>query len=432
MAQNQVLQQGIERERNLIENASKLVSEVGGLIGGAHPADESAWLQEILERTVRFFSFADAGIVSFYDKESGFDEVVASYIKDPTIYMDIHLRSTEGTTHWCYNNKQPRIWSASDAVGMAADPVDEFFREQLWLEQLKPAFLNSALLCCPLIADNEVLGAIQLEHYSDETQFSELEMQMLFNLVAVPLARALKNGNVYSRIQNRNSDFSRFYQRVVLLREKTLKQVTQQIDKSVEQTLAGIHIALRNLSTIIDGEYDRESLHQYLDELDCEAQRAIEDIQGLAYVYGMDMRESVGIIGTLETMMNRRCSKVGINAHFEVENLEDDNLDERLSDALFHVAQQAIENVVNHSRAENIYMVLTGSDKNAVLTITDDGCGFTKADLAASDNPCFGLRGMSERLSVIGGSLIVFSQIDGGTKISAVAPLPIQSEEAER
>ena len=424
------LESSEERDMTLISSSAKLVDDIAALTINPTLAEDPQWIRRILECIMGYFPLADAGIITLYDEKSGLDEAAASCIKDPTGYMDIHLRASDGTIAWCYRNKKARVWSASEVVddGLGAD--DLFFREQLLIEQQKPAYLNSSLVCCPLLIGEKVLGAIQLEHNSDSRRFSELEMQVLSNLVAAPLALAIERFGMVSRIHSHREEFSNFYRRVVVMREQSMKRISHHLNTSVAQTLAGIHIALSNLDTIIEGDYDRESLHQYLHELDDDVHRALNDVDELAYVYGSDMRADDGLIGGLEVLLNRRSSEAGIAMHFEIENFDDDQLDEQCADTLFHVAQQAIENVVHHSKAENIYVCITGSDNLATLTISDDGCGFTERDLG--DNPRFGLLGMSERLALVDGSFLVFSQVGMGTKVTASVPVCRKCEEVDQ
>lgn len=416
-----------ERLQVLISQAAQLLEDVSELATGPALADDPSWLQRILERTMESFTLADAGIIALYDEKSGLDYPVASHIKDPTIYMDIHLRASEGTIAWCYSNKQPRIWSASEAEddGFSAD--DLLYRDQLLIEQQKPAYLNSSLVCCPLLAHGQVLGAIQLEHNTDGRQFTELEMQVLLNFVASPLAQAIDRFDLVGRIHSHYEEFSRFYRRVVVMREQSMKRVTHRLNTRVTQTLAGIHIALNNLDAAIDRDFDKESIHQYLRELDGDVRQAMDDVDELTYIYGSDIRADDGLIGALEVLLNRRTAEAGITQHFDIEDFDDELLDEQCADTLFHVAQQAIENVIEHSHAENIYVSLTGLENLATLTVSDDGRGFTKEDL--DDNPRFGLLGMSERLALVDGSFLVVSQAGFGTKITASVPVCEAHEE---
>ena len=65
--------------------------------------------------------------------------------------------------------------------------------------------------------------------------------------------------------------------------------------------------------------------------------------------------------------------------------------------------REAVTNVIRHSRARHCRIRITGHQEELSLEVTDDGYGFADQD---PENPRgSGLRGMSERLSAIGGRL---------------------------
>ncbi|MBP8164404.1 MAG: sensor histidine kinase, partial [Anaerolineales bacterium] len=78
------------------------------------------------------------------------------------------------------------------------------------------------------------------------------------------------------------------------------------------------------------------------------------------------------------------------------------------------IAQEAIENIVNHSRAKNFSLRLE-SNGHTTLTIQDDGIGFDMRSDASSGH--FGLVGMRERAELGGGKLRIESEKGKGTKI---------------
>lgn len=87
--------------------------------------------------------------------------------------------------------------------------------------------------------------------------------------------------------------------------------------------------------------------------------------------------------------------------------------------ALFRVAQEALHNARKHSRGQNVECRFFKSDRSAVLTVSDDGCGF---DTATAKRHSFGLRSMQERLALVGGSLELKSASGSGTTLTARVP----------
>ena len=84
--------------------------------------------------------------------------------------------------------------------------------------------------------------------------------------------------------------------------------------------------------------------------------------------------------------------------------------------SLFRVAQEALANVARHSKATKVTVQLVYEKDASMLTIVDNGEGF---DPEKTKRRGVGLSSMQERMAVIGGTLQLFSQPGGGTRIVA-------------
>ena len=92
--------------------------------------------------------------------------------------------------------------------------------------------------------------------------------------------------------------------------------------------------------------------------------------------------------------------------------------------AAYRIAQEAVNNAVEHARAKNIVIrVHCGQDK-LTLTVTDDGIGFDLPPRPDSLTQVgrFGLLGMHERAILLGGSVRLISEPGKGTQVIAQLP----------
>ncbi len=86
--------------------------------------------------------------------------------------------------------------------------------------------------------------------------------------------------------------------------------------------------------------------------------------------------------------------------------------------ALFRIVQEALNNVVKHSGATSVTIVLKRSGKGVTLTIEDNGIGFDKESVTRSQRSGkWGLTNISERAISIGGSCQIESVPGSGTRI---------------
>jgi len=108
-----------------------------------------------------------------------------------------------------------------------------------------------------------------------------------------------------------------------------------------------------------------------------------------------------------------------------------DRLDDAYAIALFRIVQESLSNIVRHAVAHSVHITLSHHDGEMRLLVEDDGKGFdaTRVDHATH----FGLLGISERVTSLGGMLEIDSQPGGGTRLSVILPqVPLQADPAER
>jgi PAS domain S-box-containing protein len=95
-------------------------------------------------------------------------------------------------------------------------------------------------------------------------------------------------------------------------------------------------------------------------------------------------------------------------------------IENRLSIALYRIAQEALRNALTHSGASCIDVELRVTETDISLSIRDTGCGFDVASTAAGG---LGLSGMVERMRNAEGDLTILSRPGNGTEVIATAPL---------
>ena len=96
--------------------------------------------------------------------------------------------------------------------------------------------------------------------------------------------------------------------------------------------------------------------------------------------------------------------------------------------AVFRAAQEALSNVAKHARASKVQITLTYLGDTLLLDVADDGTGFD----ASATTDGYGLVGMRERLSRVGGMLTVESSPGSGTILNASVPVAGPADGATR
>jgi signal transduction histidine kinase len=90
---------------------------------------------------------------------------------------------------------------------------------------------------------------------------------------------------------------------------------------------------------------------------------------------------------------------------------------------LFLAVKEALNNIVKHAHATEVWLRVSAADDGLRIRIEDDGCGF---DQPPQDAWADGLRNMRQRLAEIGGECRIESKTGAGTQISFDLPWPRQ------
>jgi signal transduction histidine kinase len=90
----------------------------------------------------------------------------------------------------------------------------------------------------------------------------------------------------------------------------------------------------------------------------------------------------------------------------------------------YRIVQEALSSIMKHAHATEVKVSTQRTDTDAMLTIEDNGQGFTPvARSALAGNSGFGLTGMAERANLLGGRLKMRSDPASGTVMVVEIPL---------
>ncbi|MBI5791811.1 MAG: sensor histidine kinase [Rhodocyclales bacterium] len=129
---------------------------------------------------------------------------------------------------------------------------------------------------------------------------------------------------------------------------------------------------------------------------------------------------NLGLTAAVEWVAARVLGPAGIRYHISFTQAAD-RLDGDYPIALFRIVQESLSNIVRHAAAHDVHITLSQDGEGMYLLVEDDGRGF---DAAAVDHAThFGLLGMSERVTSLGGTLEIDSRPGDGTRLTVTLPL---------
>jgi PAS domain S-box-containing protein len=129
------------------------------------------------------------------------------------------------------------------------------------------------------------------------------------------------------------------------------------------------------------------------------------------------MLDSLGLAAAVEHHVTQFSQRTGIPCRLEM-NREEFDLESRLATAVFRIVQEALTNVARHAEASEVSVSIDETGDGIEIAIADNGRG-----MVPSTKKTFGLLGMRERITILGGTFEIESQPDRGTRISCWLPL---------
>jgi signal transduction histidine kinase len=94
---------------------------------------------------------------------------------------------------------------------------------------------------------------------------------------------------------------------------------------------------------------------------------------------------------------------------------EINNLPQEIEHGFYRVAQETLENIIQHAGAKQVQVKLEQDGERLVLTVADDGRGFDTGSETTDHQ--LGVQGMYERAELIGAELEVSSEVEKGTVV---------------
>lgn len=150
---------------------------------------------------------------------------------------------------------------------------------------------------------------------------------------------------------------------------------------------------------------------------------AVEELRRLIGALRPIYLEDLGFLPALEMLVQQAAKRTTARVRLERGGTAH-RLAPEVELAAYRVAQEALNNAVQHAHAQNIVVRVRCALEGLSLSVTDDGVGFTlpeRPDLLTQAGH-FGLVGMRERVTRLGGAFQVHTAPGEGTQVTVRLP----------
>jgi PAS domain S-box-containing protein len=235
----------------------------------------------------------------------------------------------------------------------------------------------------PLVgANGEVIGAVALAHDITAKTNAEREMMELSG-------------------------------RLLTAQEEERKRLARELHDDLGQQLALVTVGLSSLAALTEST----TVSSQVRDLSQQMKKIATEVSNLSHQLHPSVLQYLGISTALRSL----CNEISV-AHTLDIDLECKDLPRHLASdvelCVYRIVQEALRNVLKHSKASHVRITLALDSEGTCLSIVDDGIGFEVSKYSGG----LGLVSMRERLRTVNGNLQITSK-PGDTRIEVRIPM---------
>jgi two-component system NarL family sensor kinase len=256
----------------------------------------------------------------------------------------------------------------------------------------------------PLYAHGKQLGVLNVAS-TDWRELSADDLQLLYTVgdllsIAVERARLFERSAQLGALEERN-------------------RLARELHDTLAQSLAAIALQLESADALLEAGARKERVSPAVQRALALTRASLDDARRSVLDLRAAPLEGRTLAEALATLVKSADGNEGLAASLELIGAARP-LPMRVEVALFRIAQEALNNTLQHARAQHCCVRLTTTPDEVRLLVTDDGAGFDADELAEGR---FGLVGLRERVRLLGGALRLETNAGAGTTVEVVVAL---------
>jgi signal transduction histidine kinase len=251
---------------------------------------------------------------------------------------------------------------------------------------------------------------IKYEKELGEIKAKKKQQIYLFSFVAIFLSLII---SFYIFIQRKNTKQKiAFHQQkltsLIEGEEKERSRIAKDLHDGIVQDLTAIKLKVQ----------DHTHGNKFLESISKDIDLASKEVRNIAYQMMPVALREYGLISALEDLLQKTLTKKNIKFDFEPVNLND-RLPEKIEVCLYRITQELLNNVIKHSQASFVSLIISKHQDYITLIFEDNGTGFDQNDVKKG----IGMNSLSSRLEIVNGELKFETTSGNGTMAIVKVPL---------
>lgn len=282
-------------------------------------------------------------------------------------------------------------------------------------------------MAIPLTARGAVIGSLVFCTLYDAMPFSLRDVS-LARAIADQLSVAIDNATLYDEVQQSGKLRGELLHRVVTAQEAERKRVARELHDGTGQTLTALGLGLAAAADRIDS--DPAAVRRQLVDMKQMNAQVLQEVHNVIADLRPSILDNLGLVPALRGHISAFESRTGIQAQLIVQG-KSSRLQSEVETTIFRIVQESLTNVVRHAEAHSVLVQVVFREEGIELSIQDDGRGFDVARALAGEDgrAAWGLLGIHERASLVGGTADLISTPGQGATVRVSIPRPFKEVE---
>ena len=215
--------------------------------------------------------------------------------------------------------------------------------------------------------------------------------------------------------QQRETLKGELYRRVIEAQEAERQRIARDLHDETGQSLTALGLGLRGLSQSIEKDKNKKTLA----ELEKMVANSLNELQRVISDLRPSHLDDLGLPATIRWYLGQIEERTNTKFDFKIVGEEQEICPEFMT-VMFRIFQEGVTNVIKHADAKNTTIHLAFEDNVMRIKIKDNGRGFNIRH--PQEHSSWGLLGMQERTTLLGGEFKVNSKPGQGTTIESIIP----------
>lgn len=356
-------------------------------------------LRRVLQIVTQTFN-ASVGIVLLRDSETGTLRAKAAVGLEEPLDENLSICMGQGFSGQIFATGEAGILPDLDISNGVLNPILRRHVRALWGVPLKHA--------------DQVTGVLLLG-FRQRYEWLPTERELL-RAIADRSALAIERARITDALREREIQIAELSAHLLRVQEQERKHISRELHDETGQALMVIRLYLGMLESATHATAGRQKVHELLEVVD----RAVVGLRRIMGRLSPLVLQELGLVAAIRKEAKDLTKNTAVKARVLIDN-DFGRLDSDLESAMYRVVQEALHNVAKHAHARSVEIQLAREDKFVTLIVADDGIGINRP-AGSKERQSFGLQGMKERITMLGGTVRIRSAKNKGTRLEIKVP----------